>query len=438
MRRALRLRPAVDDPRRRRRPAPPRPDRPPAGRQARRRRLEGRRSHAYLDAYEARGRGARRLNARAPRAPGARSRRRSSPRRRYWRQFDPVARLRGHGAARRDVPPGGAGARPRAERGRGSLGRRARVADAPVRAAPCVALRLAAGDGRRERPRSAARSARSSYDRLATMAGHVHHLGRLDPERRRRTTTRPSGALEGRVLVTGPQAATTTGSSGELPELEPIDVQARSLAGARAASDGPPRARRRLIALSSAGSRRCRRPARGRWRWRTAHTKPPWASVWRTARSSPSAVRSSAAPSSGQRSPAGRARPHCGQRTASCAGAVAVEEELDPPVRGGLERLRPACARARGPRPPPRASARRSSDSRSACQRVEHGRDGAVQLRPAPACASAEPSRRPPRATSLPSASTNSARGSRRSRPRRRAGGRAGESDGRARPPPSR
>ncbi len=65
------------------------------------------------------------------------------------------------------------------------------------------------------------------YDRLATMAGHVHHLGR-SIQSAVGHYNKTVGALEGRVLVTG-RKLRDHGIVGELQELEPIDVQARSL-----------------------------------------------------------------------------------------------------------------------------------------------------------------------------------------------------------------
>ena len=65
------------------------------------------------------------------------------------------------------------------------------------------------------------------YDRLSTMAGHVHHLGR-SIQSAVGHYNKTVGALEGRVLVTG-RRLREHGIVGDLPELEPIDVQTRSL-----------------------------------------------------------------------------------------------------------------------------------------------------------------------------------------------------------------
>jgi DNA recombination protein RmuC len=65
------------------------------------------------------------------------------------------------------------------------------------------------------------------YDRLATMAGHVHQLGR-SMQSAVGHYNKTVGALEGRVLVTG-RKLREHGIVGDLQELQPIDVQARSL-----------------------------------------------------------------------------------------------------------------------------------------------------------------------------------------------------------------
>jgi DNA recombination protein RmuC len=65
------------------------------------------------------------------------------------------------------------------------------------------------------------------YDRLATMAGHVHHLGR-SIQSAVGHYNKTVGALEGRVLVTG-RKLREHGIGGELEKLEPVDLQARTL-----------------------------------------------------------------------------------------------------------------------------------------------------------------------------------------------------------------
>ena len=65
------------------------------------------------------------------------------------------------------------------------------------------------------------------YDRLATMAGHVHALGR-SIQSAVGHYNKTVGALEGRVLVTG-RKLQEHGVTGDLPSLDPVDVQTRAL-----------------------------------------------------------------------------------------------------------------------------------------------------------------------------------------------------------------
>jgi DNA recombination protein RmuC len=65
------------------------------------------------------------------------------------------------------------------------------------------------------------------YDRLATMAGHVHALGR-SIQSAVGHYNKTVGALEGRVLVTG-RKLQEHGVTGDLPALDPVDVQTRAL-----------------------------------------------------------------------------------------------------------------------------------------------------------------------------------------------------------------
>jgi len=80
------------------------------------------------------------------------------------------------------------------------------------------------------------------YDRLATMAGHVSQLGR-GIQSVVGHYNKTVGALEGRVLVTG-RKLQDHGVTGELPALDPVDVQPRSLQAPELleALDGTPRA----------------------------------------------------------------------------------------------------------------------------------------------------------------------------------------------------
>ena len=65
------------------------------------------------------------------------------------------------------------------------------------------------------------------YDRLATMAGHVHALGR-SIQSAVGHYNKTVGALEGRVLVTG-RKLQEHGVTGDIPALDPVDVQTRAL-----------------------------------------------------------------------------------------------------------------------------------------------------------------------------------------------------------------
>jgi DNA recombination protein RmuC len=65
------------------------------------------------------------------------------------------------------------------------------------------------------------------YGRLATMAGHVHALGR-SIQTAVGHYNKTVGALEGRVLVTG-RKLQEHGVTGDLPSIDPVDVQTRTV-----------------------------------------------------------------------------------------------------------------------------------------------------------------------------------------------------------------
>jgi DNA recombination protein RmuC len=103
-------------------------------------------------------------------------------------------------------------------------------------------LRTVAASWRQEAVAESAREVHALgqelYDRLGTMAGHVHALGqsiRRVVEHFNRTV----GTIETRVLVTGRRFRDHGVAGEELSRLEPIDLQTRALTAPELATDEP-------------------------------------------------------------------------------------------------------------------------------------------------------------------------------------------------------
>ena len=196
-----------------------------------------------------------------------------------------------------------------------------RLADDADRAAAHGRLRLAAGDGRRERARGR-RLGRELYDRLGVFAGHFAKVGPRRSTRRSAPTTRRSARSRRACSSRARKFPEHGAATGELPPSGAARAGSRARSSARradrAASAVQPqlRARRRGLSPRSAAARRCPRPAsRSSLRRATADRA---AVRERLVDREVEAVRRAArcaVPSSGQLTPSVvEPRPHCGQR----------------------------------------------------------------------------------------------------------------------------